>query len=203
MQWESPRLFASIQRLVSRHWARHLPVSLRSMSARTYQDAVEYLNSLQANAAALEAVRASGGRSSAFAIPEMIEYLKIIGYTVSINLLVYISANIAQPEQLNALNVIHITGTKGKGSTSAFTESIIRHARPGWKTGVSRLSIDRLCKWPPELGLYTSPHLVAVRERIRINGAPLSESKFTEFFFEVWDKLASQKVVSHLGLSYI
>ncbi|KJA30166.1 hypothetical protein HYPSUDRAFT_32268 [Hypholoma sublateritium FD-334 SS-4] len=131
------------------------------MSTRTYQDAVEHLNSLQANAAALEAVRATGGRSSAFAIPEMIEYLGIIGYT---------------PQALNALNVIHITGTKGKGSTSAFTESIIRHAKPGWKTG-----------------LYTSPHLVAVRERIRINGVPLSERKFTEFFFEVWDKLVNHK----------
>ena len=55
------------------------------MSTRTYQDAVEHLNSLQANAAALEIVRATGGRSSAFAIPEMIEYLGIIGYTVSID----------------------------------------------------------------------------------------------------------------------
>lgn len=31
-----------------------------------------------------------------------------------------------QPEDLNALNVIHITGTKGKGSTSAFVERICR-----------------------------------------------------------------------------
>lgn len=38
-------------------------------------------------------------------------------------------------------------------------------------------------------GLYTSPHLVAVRERIRINGKPLSEEDFTHFFFEVWDLL--------------
>ncbi len=38
-------------------------------------------------------------------------------------------------------------------------------------------------------GLYTSPHLVAVRERIRINGAPLSEEIFTKYFYEVWDKL--------------
>lgn len=53
------------------------------MSTRTYQDAVEHLNSLQSNAATLEVVRATGGRSSAFAIPEMIEYLGIIGYTVS------------------------------------------------------------------------------------------------------------------------
>lgn len=54
------------------------------MSTRTYKDAVDHLNSLQSNAAVLEAVRASGGRLSEFAIPEMLEYLGRIGYTVSI-----------------------------------------------------------------------------------------------------------------------
>ncbi|KAJ7765018.1 Mur ligase [Mycena maculata] len=131
------------------------------MSTRTYRDAVDSLNSLQTNAAALEAVRASGGRSSAFAIPEMIEYLGIIGY---------------KPAELNALNAIHITGTKGKGSTSAFAESILREAHPEWKTG-----------------LYTSPHLVAVRERVRINGRPLSEEDFAKFFFQVWDRITENK----------
>ncbi|KAJ7276543.1 FolC bifunctional protein [Mycena haematopus] len=131
------------------------------MSTRTYRDAVDSLNSLQSNAAVLEQVRASGGRSSAFAIPEMIEYLNIISY---------------KPADLNALNVIHITGTKGKGSTSAFTESILRATRPDWTTG-----------------LYTSPHLIAVRERIRINGRPLSEEDFTKFFFEVWDRITENK----------
>ncbi|KAF8205085.1 Mur ligase [Pholiota molesta] len=158
MRW---KLFVSIQPLLSRQRLPYLANPTRSMSTRTYQDAVENLNSLQSNAATLEIVRASGGRSSAFAIPEMLEYLEIIGY---------------KPEDLNALNVIHITGTKGKGSTSAFTESIIRQAMPGWK-----------------IGLYTSPHLVAVRERIRINGAPITESEFAKYFFEVWDKLAANK----------
>ncbi|KAF8914042.1 Mur ligase [Gymnopilus junonius] len=134
------------------------------MSSKAYQDAVEHLNSLQSNAATLDAVRASGGRSSEFAIPEMLEYLERIGYT---------------SEQLNALNVIHITGTKGKGSTSAFTDSILRHAMPEWK-----------------VGLYTSPHLVAVRERIRINGLPISEEVFAKYFFEVWDRL----IVNNKGL---
>ncbi|KII94848.1 hypothetical protein PLICRDRAFT_99170 [Plicaturopsis crispa FD-325 SS-3] len=127
------------------------------MSTRSYKDAVEHLNSLQSNAATLEALRASGGRSSDLAHPEMIEYLGRIGYT---------------PEDLNKLNVLHVTGTKGKGSTSAFVDSILRHVKPQWTTG-----------------LYTSPHLVAVRERIRINGAPISEEVFTRFFFEVWDRL--------------
>ena len=42
---------------------------------------------------------------------------------------------------------------------------------------------------PRCVGLYTSPHLVAVRERIRINSAPLSASLFAKYFFEVWDAL--------------
>ncbi|KAF8624125.1 hypothetical protein AX15_006032 [Amanita polypyramis BW_CC] len=132
------------------------------MSSRTYQNAIDDLNSLQSNAAILEAVRAAGGGPNRFAIPEMIEYLGRIGYT---------------PHDLNRLNVIHITGTKGKGSTSAFTNSILHHARPDLK-----------------IGLYTSPHLVAVRERIRINGVPLSENDFTRYFYEVWDRLQENTV---------
>jgi folylpolyglutamate synthase len=57
------------------------------MSSRTYRDAIDALNSLQSNAATLEAVRASGGKSSDLAIPEMIEYLRRIGYEVSFNVL--------------------------------------------------------------------------------------------------------------------
>jgi folylpolyglutamate synthase len=52
------------------------------MSSRTYENAVENLNSLQSNAAVLAALRATGGRAEQFAKPEMIEYLGRIGYTV-------------------------------------------------------------------------------------------------------------------------
>ncbi|KAH7931248.1 FolC bifunctional protein [Leucogyrophana mollusca] len=133
-----------------------------STETRTYREAVECLNTLQSNAATLEAVRAAGVRLNPNAIPEMIEYLQRIGY---------------EPDHLNQLNVIHITGTKGKGSTSALTDSILRHVKPGWK-----------------VGLYTSPHLVAVRERIRINGKPISEEDFAKYFFEVWDRLKANDV---------
>ena len=44
-------------------------------------------------------------------------------------------------------------------------------------------------------GLYTSPHLVAVRERIRVNGAPISEEDFAKYFFEVWDRLEANDMV--------
>ena len=49
-------------------------------------------------------------------------------------------------------------------------------------------------------GLYTSPHLVAVRERIRLNGKPISEEDFAKFFFEVWDRLEKNDVVCILRL---
>lgn len=37
--------------------------------------------------------------------------------------------------------------------------------------------------------MFTSPHLIAVRERIRIKSAPISAELFAKYFFEVWDKL--------------
>jgi hypothetical protein len=61
---------------------RSFPV--RGMSTRSYREALDALNSLQSNAATLEALRASGGRSD-YAIPEMIEYLERIGYFVSVH----------------------------------------------------------------------------------------------------------------------
>ncbi|EYC07242.1 hypothetical protein Y032_0071g544 [Ancylostoma ceylanicum] len=73
-------------------------------------------------------------------------------------------------DALDRLNVIHVSGTKGKGSTCAFVESILRNA--GFRTG-----------------LYTSPHLVHARERIRIDGKPISETLFAKHFFTVYNKL--------------
>ena len=55
----------------------------------------------------------------------------------------------------------HIAGTNGKGSTAAFLESILRHA--GFQTG-----------------LYTSPHLEKMNERIRVNGQEIGDDTFAE-----------------------
>ena len=57
---------------------------------------------------------------------------------------------------------IHIAGTNGKGSTSHILAATLQQA--GYKTG-----------------LYTSPHLVDIRERIRINGIPVSEAFLINF----------------------
>lgn len=61
---------------------------------------------------------------------------------------------------------VHIAGTNGKGSTAAFLESILRRA--GFRTG-----------------LYTSPHLERINERIRINGQEISDGAFAEVFSRV------------------
>ena len=57
---------------------------------------------------------------------------------------------------------IHIAGTNGKGSTSHMLAAVLQHA--GYK-----------------VGLYTSPHLVDFRERIRINGELVSKEWVVEF----------------------
>ena len=77
---------------------------------------------------------------------------------------------------LNRLNIVHVAGTKGKGATCAFTSYFL--TAYGGRTG-----------WPKKVGLYTSPHLRNVQERIRINSKPLSEDSFTKYIFEVWNGL--------------
>lgn len=60
-----------------------------------------------------------------------------------------------------AVRFIHIAGTNGKGSTSAMVESILRAA--GLRTG-----------------LYTSPHLCRLAERVRIDNEPVEDDLFAE-----------------------
>jgi dihydrofolate synthase / folylpolyglutamate synthase len=57
---------------------------------------------------------------------------------------------------------VHIAGTNGKGSTSHMLAAILQSA--GYKTG-----------------LYTSPHLKDFRERVKINGEMIPETRVTEF----------------------
>jgi hypothetical protein len=45
-----------------------------------------------------------------------------------------------------------------------------------------------------KLFIFSSPHLVDVRERIRIDGQPLSKEKFVSYFWEIYNKLEDTKV---------
>lgn len=64
--------------------------------------------------------------------------------------------------------VIHVAGTNGKGSVCSYIESVLRHA--GFRTG-----------------LFTSPHLVTINERIAIDGVPVSNEEFLSAFSLVKD----------------
>ncbi|OXG08641.1 dihydrofolate synthase/folylpolyglutamate synthase [Flavobacterium araucananum] len=83
-----------------------------------------------------------------------------------------LAAHLDNPQ--NELKCIHVAGTNGKGSTSHMLASVLQEA--GYK-----------------VGLYTSPHLKDFRERIKINGAEISEDFVCEFvarhkdFFEAND----------------
>lgn len=92
------------------------------------------------------------------------------------------------------MNVIHIAGTKGKGSTSAFVSSILSQYLPSSTAAANAegLPSKRLNK----VGLFTSPHLRFVRERIQINSVPLTEAQFAKYFFETWDRLEASAKAS-------
>ena len=59
--------------------------------------------------------------------------------------------------------IIHVAGTNGKGSVCAYLQAILM--AEGKKTG-----------------FFTSPHLVSVNERIRINNQQISDERFLEIF---------------------
>lgn len=103
----------------------------------SYTDAVEWLMSFA------DFERGSGPRRSKgdFALDRIRSILRRLG------------------DPQHGRTTIHIAGSKGKGSTAAIIESVLRAA--GFKTG-----------------LFTSPHLHDFTERIRMLGAPLPEAEF-------------------------
>ena len=68
----------------------------------------------------------------------------------------------------DALRIVHVAGTNGKGATCALMESSLRAA--GFSTG-----------------RYISPHLVSLTERFMLNGAPVSEESLDEAYASLPD----------------
>lgn len=148
----SLQLFRMLQRRLESGGLRITPAVV---SSRGYEEAVAQLNKLQSNVQAIE---------------ESVKLRQTTApliYTRSSN---YLHALGIEQKQLTAMRVVHVSGTKGKGSTCAYTEAILRSY--GYKTG-----------------FYSSPHLVAVRERIRINGKPISKALFAKHFWDTFDIL--------------
>ncbi|CAI5666165.1 unnamed protein product [Oreochromis niloticus] len=145
----------SLAGLSCRHYSTETAPHIPGME---YQDAICTLNTLQTNASALEQVRRERSNPQ-LQLNAMRAFLERAGLAV---------------DELDHLNIIHVTGTKGKGSTCAFTEQILRNY--GFRTG-----------------FYSSPHLVQVRERIRINGQPIGKDLFTKYFWQVYGRLDETK----------
>ncbi|KAL9678233.1 hypothetical protein QQ045_016073 [Rhodiola kirilowii] len=120
----------------------------QKLTVSPYEEAMEALSSL-----ITKRTRAfSGNKGDSY--DSLFEYLKILEL---------------DEEDFSKMKVIHVAGTKGKGSTCTFTESILRNC--GFHTGV-----------------FTSPHLIDVRERFRLDGVDICEEKFLAYFWWCFDR---------------
>ncbi|MEY3607855.1 MAG: hypothetical protein RLZZ447_643 [Verrucomicrobiota bacterium] len=83
-----------------------------------------------------------------------------------------LAAALGRPERI--VPCLHVAGTNGKGSVSAMLDAILRAA--GWRTG-----------------LYTSPHLVHLGERVQVDRHPLTEEEIVAYVAEL------QPIAARLG----
>src|SRR5215510_6281086 len=93
---------------------------------------------------------------------EALQYLLSLGHEtlalkLGLNNTELLLAALGHPEQ--RYQCVQIAGTNGKGSTAVLLDSICLQA------GIAT-------------GLYTSPHLVSITERIKINGLEISNARF-------------------------
>ncbi|KAK1073727.1 hypothetical protein LTR12_012136 [Friedmanniomyces endolithicus] len=141
---------------------------------RTYEKALEIIDSRKRvrrpkaacsdRASLLPNLPVGSGTSGLRGTPSlvgMVEWLQQVGHSA---------------DDINAQNIIHVAGTKGKGSTCAFAESFLRAY--GRRTG-----------YPAKTGLYTSPHLINPEERIRLDGMTIDRERFARYFFEIFDRM--------------
>ena len=82
----------------------------------------------------------------------------LFGWVLGLDKMHRILADLGDPQK--RIRFVHIAGTNGKGSVAAMLASIFENAN--YKTG-----------------LYTSPHLIDVRERVRLNGAIIGKRDFS------------------------
>jgi dihydrofolate synthase/folylpolyglutamate synthase len=98
------------------------------------------------------------------AVQEYLFSLKARGLKFGIDRMRVLVEALEHPEQ--RYPVIHVAGTNGKGSVSAMLDAILHAA--GWRTG-----------------LYTSPHLVKLGERVQVDRRRLSEAEIIAYVNEL------------------
>ena len=111
---------------------------------------------------------------------ESLKYLEALGHELhgrkfGLEAITRILDKLGRPHE--RYETVIVAGTNGKGSTSAILASILQQS--GYRTG-----------------LFTSPHLVKVNERIRVDGKDISDDDFASVVTETADaveKLVQQK----------
>jgi folylpolyglutamate synthase len=164
---------------------RHLIIISRRQthkmaSPEAYTTALTRLSNLQSNRAITSLFETPAPAAdktvdlNALAIPEMLAWLARAGYTLS---------SLAA----SGLSCVHVAGTKGKGSVSAFVASILSQYSSPKRDGTEGTG-QGLGGDGSRVGLYTSPHVLSVRERIVLDGEIISREKFGRYVNEVWDR---------------
>ena len=97
----------------------------------------------------------------------------LANYKMSLENLIKIDKTLNSPHK--ELNIIHVAGTKGKGSVCMLLEYYLRSLR--FKTG-----------------LFTSPHLYSVNERVRLNGASLNNMQFAEMISDFRNQIQDEEI---------
>lgn len=119
-----------------------------------------------------------------FARLPMFQRVGAAAYKADLNNTISICNALGNPEK--KLKCVHVAGTNGKGSSSHMLAAVLQQA--GYK-----------------VGLYTSPHLVDFRERIKVNGKLISKNdvvKFVEDHKETFEKIEPSFFEWTVGLAF-
>ncbi|HTO04237.1 MAG TPA: folylpolyglutamate synthase/dihydrofolate synthase family protein [Opitutus sp.] len=106
--------------------------------------------------------------------------LKSRGVSLGLERMSRLMARLGHPER--NVPCIHVAGTNGKGSVVAMLAAIFRTA--GWRTG-----------------MYTSPHLVRLGERVQVNGENLSETAIVDYVRELEPVVAAMEAEEAGGVA--
>jgi folylpolyglutamate synthase len=135
----------------------YITAAMESQSTeRTFETALEALYSPLHQSQTPQAIQAAAARRTC-TVADMRLYFQRIGLDTDV--------------AFQKKRLVHITGTKGKGSTSCLCESILRNA------------------YKQRTAQFTSPHLIDIRERIRIDGRPVSQSVFGQAYWDLRTRL--------------